>query len=505
MENAVVGARAWFRSPPLVYAGVFAVGALLAALAITQGINPNDEGIVLQAASRITNGQLPYRDFYANYGPGEYYLIALLNLIAGPSLLSWRVLGVALDATVATLAFALVRREASLAVSLLASVAVAAAMAFPQVPHPNTPLLVLAFGGVLLAERRPVVAGLLAGVAVAFRPDAGIAVLAAVVVAALPGRGRAAAWRAGGTGVGVGLLLLAPFVIAAPDAFWDDTLGFDLGTQSLQRLPLPSLSPGPGGPSHVLHHDYVYVLLAGAFVWLVIALAARAPLRRWSLAPVALAGIAYLVGRPDDFHLSPLAAVLPAMLGAVVPDARLRLGRAVAWVVCLALGLIALEGLDLKRVQLVTAPHSATLNVDVGDGVQVPVADERALSALVRYVRARVPEGQPVFVSNPRFDLVNVGDPLLYVLLQRPNPTRYDVMQPGVVTTAAVQREMVRSLESARPRLVVRWLSPLADQVQPDGAGHSTGVHLLDSYLAARYVPVRRFGEYLVLRLVGRP
>jgi hypothetical protein len=78
-------------------------------------------------------------------------------------------------------------------------------------------------------------------------------------------------------------------------------------------------------------------------------------------------------------------------------------------------------------------------------------------------------------------------------------------MQPGVVTTAAVQREMVRSLESARPRLVVRWLSPLADQVQPDGAGRSTGVHLLDSYLAARYVPVRRFGEYLVLRLVGRP
>jgi hypothetical protein len=250
-----------------------------------------------------------------------------------------------------------------------------------------------------------------------------------------------------------------------------------------------------------LHHYYVYVLLAGAFVWLVIALAARAPLRHWSLAPLALAGVAYLVGRPDDFHLIPLAAVLPVMLGAVVSDARLGLGRSAAALVCLALALIALEGLDLKRVQLVTAPRSATLQVDVADGVQVAVTDARALDALVRFVRARIPSGQPVFVANPRFDLVNVGDPLLYVLLQRPNPTRYDVMQPGVVTSAPVQREMMRSLERTRPRLVVRWLSPVADEVQPDGAGHSSGVHLLDRYLAARYQPVQRFGEYLVLRL----
>ena len=59
-------------------------------------------------------------------------------------------------------------------------------------------------------------------------------------------------------------------------------------------------------------------------------------------------------------------------------------------------------------------------------------------------MRARVPPGHPIFVANPRFDLVNVGNPLVYVLVGRPNPTRYDVMQPGVVTTAPVQREIVR-------------------------------------------------------------
>jgi hypothetical protein len=68
-----------------------------------------------------------------------------------------------------------------------------------------------------------------------------------------------------------------------------------------------------------------------------------------------------------------------------------------------------------------------------------------------------------------------------------------------------VQREMIGDLERARPRLVIRWLSPVADQAEDNGAGRSSGVRLLDRYLARAYVPERRFGDYLVLRrrLVG--
>jgi hypothetical protein len=175
--------------------------------------------------------------------------------------------------------------------------------------------------------------------------------------------------------------------------------------------------------------------------------------------------------------------------------------RNTAWVVALvlALGLIAVQGLDLKRIQLLDPPPLATIDVDVADGVKAPPAEARALSELSRYVRSRVPPGDPVFVANPRFDLVNVGNPLVYVLVGRPNPTRYDVMQPGVVTTAPVQREIVGDLELARPALVIRWLSPVADHREDNGAGRSSGVRLLDRYLARAYEPTRRFGDYLVL------
>jgi hypothetical protein len=485
------------RDSRLGYAALFILGALLSGVTIRWGINPHDEGLMLQAGERIVDGQLPYRDFYANYGPGQYFLIGGLDWVFGPSLLTWRILRVLLDAGVCVLAYALVRRDAPEPLALGAWLAVAAAMAYPSIPHPNPTALALAFGGLLLAERRPALAGALAGLAAVFRLDLGVAALAGVALLA----DRRAAARATLIGVAVACVLMAPVVIAAPGDFWDQTIGFALDEQGLQRLPLPGAWHGGFEPNKILEHYYPYVLLAGVALWLVVALRGRLPARLWAAAPLAAAGVVYLLARADVYHLVPLAAVLPVLLATAAARE-----RSAAWTAALVLvlGLIAFQGLDLKRVQLFDPPPLATIDVDVADGVKAPTAEAHALTELSRYVRARVPPGQPVFVANPRFDLVRVGNPLVYVLVGRPNPTRYDVMQPGVVTTAPVQGEIVADLERARPRLVIRWLSPVADQREDNGAGHSSGVHVLDRYLARAYVPQRRFGDYLVLgRRVG--
>ena len=112
---AGIFASAWVR-----YGLLFALGALLSGITIWWGINPHDEGLVLQAGARVAEGQLPYRDFYANYGPGQYFLVGGLDVLFGPSLLSWRIVRVALDATVAVLAYALTRRDAPEVVALAA-------------------------------------------------------------------------------------------------------------------------------------------------------------------------------------------------------------------------------------------------------------------------------------------------------------------------------------------------------------------------------------------------
>jgi hypothetical protein len=475
---------------------LFVLGALLSGLSIRWGINPHDEGLMLQAGERIADGQLPYRDFYANYGPGQYFLIGGLDWLLGPSLLTWRIVRVLLDAGVAVLAYALVRRDAPEPLALGAWLAVAAAMAYPSIPHPNPTALALGLGGLLLAQRHPALAGALAGLAIVFRLDLGVAALFGVMLLAWSERRAPAAARAALTGTGVALVLMASLVIAAPGDFWDQTIGFALDEQGLQRLPLPGAWDGGFEPNKILEHYYPYVLLAAAALWLVAAVRGRLPARLWAAAPLAAAGVLYLLARADVYHLVPLAAVLPVLLATAAASE-----RNTAWVVALvlALGLIAVQGLDLKRIQLLDPPPLATIDIDVADGVKAAPAEARALSELSRYVRSRVPPGDPVFVANPRFDLVNVGNPLVYVLVARPNPTRYDVMQPGVVTTAPVQREIVGDLERSRPRLVIRWLSPVADHREDNGAGRSSGVRLLDRYLARAYEPTRRFGDYLVL------
>jgi membrane protein insertase Oxa1/YidC/SpoIIIJ len=44
-----------------------------------------DEGIVLQGATRILEGQIPYRDFFSFYTPGSFYLVAAIFRVFGNS------------------------------------------------------------------------------------------------------------------------------------------------------------------------------------------------------------------------------------------------------------------------------------------------------------------------------------------------------------------------------------------------------------------------------------
>ena len=486
--------------PKVALAVLFATGALLSGATIWWGINPHDEGLVLQAAARISEGQLPYRDFYANYGPGQYFLIGGLDALFGPSLVPWRVVRVLLDAAVAVLAYALARRDAPVPLALAAWLAVVLAMAFPSIPSPNPAALALGFGAILVARRSPIAAGALAGVAFAFRFDVGVAAIVGAMLAALVDRGRGAAVRAGAVGAAVGAVLVLPLVIASPGDFWDQTIGFALDEQSLQRLPLPGAYDGGFEPNKQLQHYFAYVLLAGTALWALVALWRRAPLRLWLALPLAAAGVNYLLARADAFHLVPLAAVLPVLLATLA--ARERAAGRAAWALALAgvLGLIALHGLDRKRIQVLDPPPLTRLSAATADGVRAEAREAAALNALVPYVQARVAPGEPVFVANPRHDRVKVGNPLVYVLLDRPNPTRYDVIQPGVITTAGVQREVVEDLERARPEILVRWLSPVASEAEDNGAGRSSGVRIIDRYLADNYVLERRFGDYAVLR-----
>ena len=479
---------------------LFLLAAALSAVTIWWEIGPHDEGLMLQAAHRIAEGQLPYRDFWWNYAPGQPLLLAPLDALFGSSLVPWRLLRVLADATVALLAFKLVRRELTAAraegaprdvsgagwrawLPLLTWLAVAGAMAFPTGPGPNPVALVLALSALLVAPRRVVLAGVLAGLAAVFRLEIGGAAALGVVLLGAP--------RALPVAMAVAAAGWAPFVLAAPSDALDQTLGF-LGIQDLQRRPFPLDPSGTGGsPAKLLELWMPAILVLAAAAWAVAAALRRPPLRTLAAAPLALVGLAYLLGRTDEFHLVPLAVALPLLLAvAAAREPR----RAVALVLAALVGVIALHGLERKAAQITGRPELARVPGPAGDGIRTTTTEAAALRGVLAAVRG---DGT-LLVLPPRTDRVTVGNPLLYRLTGTENPTRYDVMQPGVVTEPDVQREMVADLDRARPRHVVRWLDPrTAPEDNP--SGRLRGARLLDDWVARHYGAPRRFGTYLVL------
>src|SRR3954447_15120163 len=57
-----------FERPLLLYGLLFVAAAAISGFTIPRGIDPLDEGLTLQPARRVADGELPYRDFLWSYG-----------------------------------------------------------------------------------------------------------------------------------------------------------------------------------------------------------------------------------------------------------------------------------------------------------------------------------------------------------------------------------------------------------------------------------------------------
>jgi hypothetical protein len=55
---------------------IFLLAYLILFFGMSLRPNVYDEGIVLTASMRVAAGQLPHRDFYAIYGPAQFYILA---------------------------------------------------------------------------------------------------------------------------------------------------------------------------------------------------------------------------------------------------------------------------------------------------------------------------------------------------------------------------------------------------------------------------------------------
>jgi hypothetical protein len=415
------------------------------------GIDDLDEGYFVQQATRVLHGQIPYRDFETFYTPGLAYLHALLfGMFGGPSLVAPRVVALVARAALALLLFALARPlvrnplwAAAPGVFLLVGLDDA-----PQrwEPHPGWLSTVFAVCAAWCMTRGSArwcfAAGVGAGAAYLFKQNTGIFILAALLVhpfvtATLEetiwarkrklsseiswksSRTTERAKRAGEIAIGFAVftaMWLIPLLIA---------LGGD--TSHLGPLVGAVNQAGLFSPPEISIAVPLLCIMGGIYFWKDLKL-------RWFL----LAGTALFLTqypRMDTLHLAWSAPIL-LVVGAVVLDR-----VAPPWKILAVLGLAAVAApIVMSRIDLITLPRAPIADVEA------PVATARELNGVIADIQDRTQPGEAI--------LVYPTSPLLYVLADRPNPTRFDHLNPGAASQQQIDT-VIQDLENARVHLVV--------------------------------------------------
>jgi hypothetical protein len=520
--------------------GLDACGAVLFALAswatladLYQPIGIYDEALLLTNADAILHGAAPYRDFYSNYPPGLFYLLAGIWRVFSVHALVARWLGLAIHVGLALVCGALAgrlvgRRFLWLAAGLVMTVLVPFHLVANAYLAAVTTLLgaIAVFVAPGARPARAFAAGLLLGATSALRHDLflmfGAAASACGALAWLtrpwrPSREdwRRFGWLAAGAALPVALVWLptfasAGFATVAGDLYFDQ-VRYVLPARTLPAPPLFEATPHPWLPGRLpafLVSPFAAGLVAA---WAGLLLASASGLRAHRrggdavtllfLAIVSGIGVFHMFGRTDVFHVL-FALPVPLLLASALathaaqrgPLGALAAAALVLWL--LQPGAVPTEATQrLWPPAALRAPPAAnTLGIPRVGAILDPAPGPRR--AILTFIQTHAKPGEPIFVGQPEHDRIILNDLLFYFLADRRGATRYQQFDPGLTTRAEVQREMVADLEAKRPPVVV--LTPRYFAPEPNRS-RERGARLLDEYIASHYELRARVGRYQLL------
>lgn len=540
---------------------VFCAAFILGAVEINHDVGIYDEGIMLTGAMRVVQGALPHRDFYANYGPGQFFTLAAIFKLFGPSILVERIWDLVVKAGIACL----VNVIASNLMGRLFATAVTAAcilwlavLGFPS--YPVWPSLFFILLGILplfrLFDGRYSVAGLLAaglciGFVVLFRYDVGFFACTAesAVLAAFGVFGRVDATRLRRIAsllfpfwIGTALVVVPLFVAYAATGIIPDFIFQILEYPSknyaaMRSLPFPGFDPTKGigqiNSSSIVYFPPLVFLasLAGtARLYGRAAVGGESALSSgwgWKLAVLsALVFMLYLKGlvRVSAIHMA--LSVIPAFItfGAVAEQAfGKHLPRSRRAFVTLVIGALAVSSFAslfaLGHLARATATNftaftqgnifrlahddKETANTLCQPPVELRLARcvsvPDAATKAIQFIRANTASNEPIFVGTGRHDKIIANDVSFYFIADRPPATKWYHFDPGLQTTLQIQDIIIAEIEKSNTSFIILFTAG-DNAAEPNQSAISSGVKALDDFISDKYAVVAEFPPYRILK-----
>jgi len=504
---------------------------------------------------RVSNGEIPHRDFYANYAPANFYVLAGLFKLFSPSILTERLWDTFVRALIATFVFLIVEKWGALREAFFAYGASLVWLGFfAFYGYPIFPAflftLISSFFLYHLFQGSPRALLLLAGGAsvgliTLFRYEVGFAIFVteSSVVAAY----MLAQWNRPKTQDTLVALvrILVPYSLGVAAVFLPVAGGyltyaplrdfvFDLISYPSQNyvkmrsLPFPTWHDLANSPETIA----IYLPFG---VWAAVSVIlfrekevrrtepghTEPPSMRWMVILFgALSIVFYLKGlvRIGIAQVGP-SIILALALLAVVAKYRSHssgMTRAIVWL-CIFIAIVP----TWSAAHIVLGRIHRNIDELIRSGMwRVPANDESAIAGscqtpigleriacfrldknrieAIQFLQQHTRNDEVIFSGLTRHDKIFINDNMLYFVAKRQPVTKWHHFDPGLQTTAAIQNEMVSEFESKKPQFVVlesRW----DDWEEPNASALSSGVTILDDYIRLHYESVRQYGTISVL------
>ena len=518
-------------------------------------LRPNvyDEGLVLTAAMRVAAGQIPHRDFYVNYGPAQFYVLAGLFNTFGTSILVERLFDVFIKALLVAAVYAIASFYCRMSIAV-AACGVAFLWVFGVMNETSgaamTPVSLLNLVGSALilpvfrsavSTRRMLAAGAIAGTATLFRYDTGIALLgiqAFVMVIAIFTRLRGLSTRMRATCSALGpyllgfvLLTLPPLVyylsVAPLHPLIHDIFLYPMKYYHRSRnIPFPPISWAEFDQSAI--YTTIVIILVSLCVAAFLFRTRRDSVRSspTTVEPQSYYGLLITFGllafgmyfkgfvRVQLIHL--FLSIIPAsLLLAILVEHRSSLPRAVRiFVACLACLFVASSiwsaRLEVRHLRSQTCFLAQLVKREILHRKSPEILREwcKTTNPLTKgvcflcdeghirtidFIGAHTVPGQKLFVGLTRHDTIIKNDNIIYFAAQRLPATKWSHFDPDLQNRSDVQAEIVHELDVSTPPYIVRD-SEFDSIWEPNDSSRSSGVTLLDDYLQNKYQHIDTFG-----------
>ncbi len=540
----------------LVAAGAF----LLLAPGLFWGV---PGGKIIVGGLRILDGDIPYRDFWTMYAPGQFYLVAALFRVFGPHVWVQGVAMLLLVAVSAGVLFGILRARLALPVATaLVVTAVFIGMEWRVSPEMTSyePLLLCALLAINLllhyfagaGATKLLLAGVCLGIAAWFKHDVAFYVTigsaAALILSWIAtGPNRPPTWLR--PLKAVAMLALTTGVVVLPVAVWVAwNAGLDAWRDLIQfpatdfRIvrgePYPSILPpwrsllvwlgaiGSAGKAATAMNQFAVWILANMPQVTFLVGAAWIYTQRHSLAPHRVAaGLLFLAWMPffwaaahvqQNTHLATMAT-LSLLLGALAwpsiprgdrgtgPRRLLLLAFSVY-----AVGLLLRPALNAGQI-LYFWPGSRTTSIPAVRGILAPSQQLDVYDPIVTFVRDHVAPTESIYVGVARHDAMVISNQAFYYLAQRRSASRFNELHPGFADHPQYQREIIEAIERQHVRCVVLWRfgwpAQMLDEIRDRRRARlpNLGARALDDFLRNEFEVLAQYGEYDLMWRRGIP